>query len=312
MSVELVKEIFQKLPSCKNWHVHLLGFSHSKRQGTSYNCRRIELEPSERMVTLIRDISLTHMDGTKGRLLKYEDVREYDGTCNGTTIYRISDDNADVQIDLDHLLEGIANSDSEVDPFEMKVQAYVLCGQLKINGEDHQVKLVSMNTPITTLKNKFSLEKGKFIELPKKVLNLRTSMNVIIYDRTVYFLDMSGETLFNMERAYKLKCDEAVAEILEMGIISDDKTFQNTATTGQNPRRFTAFSKSKLELLKKKKNRETIASSFNIPLTEDKKQFETSTKEAAEKLVKVLCGKAMWDILEKVPVEVDGSKEWVS
>ena len=76
-----------------------------------------------------------------------------------------------------------------------------------VNGDDeHQVKLISMNTPITTLKNRFLHDKGKFREIPHKVLNLRTSMNVIIYDKTVFFLDMSGETLFNMDRAYKLKC----------------------------------------------------------------------------------------------------------
>lgn len=49
---------------------------------------------------------------------------------------------------------------------------------------------------------------------------------------------------------------------------------------------------------------------FGIPLTADKK-FDTSEKANAEKLVKVLCNKAMWDILEDEPVEVDGSKNWV-
>lgn len=28
-------------------------------------------------------------------------------------------------------------------------------------------------------------------------------------------------------------------------------------------------------------------------------------------LVKILCGKAMWDILEEIPVEVDGIKNWM-
>ncbi len=61
----------------------------------------------------------------------------------------------------------------------------------------------------------------------------------------------------------------------------------------------------------KKKNREKAAKYFKIPLTEDKR-FDTSQKVDAENLVKVLCGKAMWDVLEEVPVEVDGSKDWVS
>ena len=311
MSLNLVKEIFSGLPDCKEWHAHLLSFTHSKRHGTTYNCRRIELEPSERVGILIQDISTGYAGSGKSKLDKYADVREYDGTCSATTIYRISEDNAEIGIDLDELLQGIADSDSESDPFSMKAQAYILCGSIKKGDDGHQIKLISMNTPITTLKNRFWHDKGKFKEIPDKVLNLRTSINVIIYDRTVYFLDMSGETLFNMERAYKLKCSEAVDEIESLNIISDSEMFRSTATSGQNPRRFAAFSKSKLQLLTKKKNREKAAKYFKIPLTEDK-QFDTSQKGDAENLVKVLCGKAMWDVLEEVPVEVDGSKDWVS
>lgn len=312
MALELIKEIFSALPDCKEWHAHVLGFTHSKRNGSSYNCRRIELKPSGRLNTLIQDICLSYTDEAKSKLKKYVDVREYDGTCNSTTIYRISEDNSNIKIDLDALIQGIADSDSEANPLEMKAQAYVLCGNMNNGEEEHQIKLVSMNTPITTLKNRFLHDKGKFWEISDKVLNLRTSMNVVIYDKTVYFLDMSGETLFNMERAYNLKCSEAVDEIEDLNIISDSEMFRNTATSGQNPRRFAAFSKSKLQLLTKKKNREKAAKYFSIPLTEDKKQFNTSQKVDAENLVKVLCGKAMWDVLEEVPVEVDGSKDWVS
>ncbi|MBR1431408.1 MAG: DUF4868 domain-containing protein [Ruminiclostridium sp.] len=310
MSLDLIKEIFSALPDCKEWHAHLLSFTHSKRNGTTYNCRRIELEPSERLNVLIQDISSGYTNEGKNKLDNYVDVREYDGTCNSTTVYRIRDNNPDIEIDLDALLQEIANSDSEADPFSIKARAYMLCGNMRRNDEDHQIKLISMNTPITRLKNRFWHNKGKFWKIPDKVLNLRTSMNVIIYDRTVYFMDMSGETLFNMERAYKHKCNEAVDEITGLSIISDPEMFRNTATSGQNPRRFAAFSKSKLQLLTKKKNREKAAKYFKIPLTKNK-QFDTSQKVDAENLVKVLCGKAMWDVLEEVPVEVDGSKDWV-
>lgn len=262
MSLDLVKEVFSALPDCGEWHAHLLSFTHSKRQGTTYNCRRIELEPSERVRTLIQDIAAGYVGEGKNKLNKYADVREYDGTCNSTTIYRISENNPDIDIDMEALLQGIADSDSEVDPLSMKAQAYVLCGNMKDGDDKHQIKLISMNTPITTLKNRFLHDKGKFWEIPDKVLNLRTSMNVIIYDKTVYFLDMSGETLFNMERAYKIKCTEAVNEIEKLKIISDSEMFRSTATSGQNPRRFAAFSKSKLQLLTKKKNREKAAKYF--------------------------------------------------
>lgn len=103
MSLDLVKEIFSALPDCKEWHAHLLSFTHSKRNGTTYNCRRIELEPSERLSILIQDISSRYTDEGKNKLDNYVDVREYDGTCNTTTVYRIRENNPDIEIDLDAL-----------------------------------------------------------------------------------------------------------------------------------------------------------------------------------------------------------------
>lgn len=310
MSLQLINNIFWSIKENENWTVHLLGFKHSKRNGTIYNCRRIELEPKQKTQELVNEISELYIESERGRLSKYSDVREYDGTCNGTTVYRINENNGNIVIDLNPLLQGIAHSDVESNPLEMKCQAYLLCNTIKLGNEEHAVKLISMNTPIVFLKNRFLHNEGKFWEITDKVLNLRTIMNVVIFDKTVYFLDMSGETLFNLERAYKIKCNEAVDAIQNMKIITDIDVFKNTATTGQNPRRFAAFSQSKLELLTKKKNREKAAKFFNIPLSSDKSQFDTSNKVDAENLVKVLCGKAMWDVLEEVPVEVDGSKSW--
>ena len=97
------------------------------------------------------------------------DVRNYDGTCSGTTIYKIPFEESDVVVDLDTLFEGITNSDVECNPFEIKPQAYILCGRLLIDGKEHQIKLISMNSPITILKNKFMNKKGKFKEIKEKI-----------------------------------------------------------------------------------------------------------------------------------------------
>ena len=310
MSLNLINSIFLSIKENENWSMHLLGYKHSKRNGTIYNCRRIELEPRQKIQELVNEISELYIGDNRGRLSKYNDVREYDGTCNGTIIYRISENNDKIIIDVESLLQGIANSDVESNPLEMKCQAYMLCNTIRLDGVEHAVKLISMNTPIVQLKNRFFHSEGKFWEIRDKVLNLRTIINVIVLDKTVYFLDMSGENLFNMERAYKIKCNQVVDTINDMNIISDINVFKNTATTGQNPRRFAAFSQAKLELLTKKKNREKAAKFFEIPITGDKSQFDTREKIDAENLVKVLCGKAMWDVLEEVPVEVDGAKNW--
>jgi len=310
MSLNLIRSIFEHLPNCQNWTAHLIAFHHSKRQESTYNCRLIELEPHDRVNSLIQEICNSYLGNSKNHLSKYTDIRLYDGTCNPFSIYKITETNCSVTIDLDRLLQGIANTDRECDPFQIKANAYVLCGQLTLDNDVHQIKLISIASPITTLKHRFLHKNNRFAEITDKVLNLRTIINVIIYDRDVYFLDMSGESLFNMERTYKHRCAEAVDEIEALNIISDIDGFRSIATTGHNPRRFVAFSREKLNLLRTKSNRIKVKDKFGIPLTVDNK-FDTTEKANAEKLVKVLCNKAMWDILEDEPVEVDGSKNWV-
>ena len=309
MSLEIIHDTYNQFPYSMEMHAYILDYSHSKRQGTLYNCRRIELAPIDRIRTLAQDISNRFLLADGGIISKYTDVREYDGTCNASAIYRISETNPDIDIDLDLLFQGIADADTELNPLTMKAGAYLLSGRIRSYNEDHQIKMISMYSPITTLKNRFLFDNGVFHDISHKVLNLRTTMNVVIIDRTVYLLDMSGETLFNLERSYKKKSEIAINEIASMNIISDAEVFRNTASAGHNPRRFVAFSQSKLERLSTKKTREKVAKSFGIALTSDKK-FDTSNGENAEKIVKLLCNKAMWDILEEVPVEVDGSKTW--
>ncbi|MCM1227486.1 MAG: DUF4868 domain-containing protein [Clostridium sp.] len=310
MSLTLIKSIFEHLPDCHNWSAHLLSFHHSSRQGTSYNCRFIELEPQGRLYTLIKEISESYSGNGKNNLSKYTDVRNYDGTCIGTTIYKIPEEGSGVTIDLDALLSSVANTDRECDPLQMKANAYILSGQIMLDNNQHQIKLISIKSPITTLKHKFLHRNNRFAEITDKVLNLSTIINVIIYDWNVYFLDMSGESLFNMERAYRQRCTEAITEIESLGIVSDIESFRNIASSGHNPRRFTSFSREKLNLLQNVANRRKVKSKFGIPLTANNR-FDTADNSNAEKLVKVLCNKAMWDILEDTPVEVDGSKSWV-
>ena len=67
MSLSLVKSIITELPNGKLWKMHLLCFAHTKRKGTTYNCRRIELSSADRMHKLIATLKL----GRKGNSQLY-------------------------------------------------------------------------------------------------------------------------------------------------------------------------------------------------------------------------------------------------
>ena len=181
-------------------------------------------------------------------------------------------------------------------------------GIIDIEGEEKPVKLISMQNPVTSLKHKFLRANGTFTEITDKVISLRTSIDVIIIEDTVYMLTLAGENLFNMERAYKATCAGKLNDIEQCNIVTDFSAFSSLAGSGHNPRKFVSFNDEHLQKLKNANSRKKMAKKFNIPLDGDK--FDTTQQSAAEKIVKLLCDRGMVDPFDDNPMEVAGSKKW--
>lgn len=308
--MELLKGAFEEMCKCSSWSLQLLKISTSKTAGTKYASRQIQLEPESEMVSFISEISKKYLSGGKGSLDSFTDIVDYDGTASGTTIYRLTKDNALIASEYVAFLTEIANPDVEADPFSY-TSAYVLKGVLSIGGDEIPVKLVSMQSPITKLKQKFQLlhASGRFSQITHPILTLRTSVDVVMVGDTIYFLTLAGENLFNMARAYKAVCHDAVTEIEGTGIISSMDSFRVIAESGHNPRKFVSFDKERLNALKNTNTRKAMAKRFSIPL-DGENRFDTSADGAADKIVKLLCNKGMVDPFKNVAVEVSGAKQW--
>ncbi len=300
-----VRELFQKLNTGENWSLLVLQINSSRKMGISYVAREIFLESDERLNSYISDIANKYI-GDKGCFDEsFTELVDYDGTTGGKTIYHLRADNDLIADEYQKLITAIGNSNQENDPLKMKLKSSVLCGLL----DDIPIKLFTMQTPVSTFKNKFQFNKGNLKEIKDKVLTLRTNIDVMIYGEDVYFLTLAGEKLFNMERAYKALSVEYIAQIKESGIIVDVEIFSGIAGSGHNPRRFVAYNQERLESMKDKTVRRQIAEQFSLPIKDDK--IDTSQSGVSEKLVKILCNKGMIDPFENEAVEVSGSKKWI-
>lgn len=309
MSLIGIKSVFENLESCTGWSLQLLNIKVSKRTGIGYSSRQISLSPSERIMSLIRGISQIYGKNGKKDLSMYEEVRDYDGTANNRVIYRMNRSNRMICSEYELFLQTIAEPDVENDPFKYE-SAYLLCGLVMIDGEMVPVKLISMQNPTTSLKNKYVWNQGVFKDISDKVLSLRAAVDVVILGETVYFLTLAGENLFNMPRAYKEICQQKVEIIRDAGIVNDIERLKRVALSGQNPRQFVLFNDKRLEVLKKKRERIKYAKMFSIPLDASGNEFDVSIEGTSEKLVKFLCNKGMLDPIEQNAVEVDGAKKW--
>lgn len=145
-------------------------------------------------------------------------------------------------------------------------------------------------------------------EISDKVIFLRTAIDVVIVDETVYMLTLAGENLFNMERAYKAVYKKQITNITDSNIINDAEAFSSVASYGHDPRKFVSFNELHLQKLKDANSRKRISKKFNIPLDGDK--FDMSQLGAADKLVKLLYDRGMVDPFDNNPMEVSSSKKW--
>lgn len=308
MSLDLLKNVLMKLPDCDSWTAQILKITTSKRSGTSYLCRDLLFSPDDRLHDFVKEVSEKYVKNEKSDFYKFTGISEYDGSTLGEMIYKLEADNLLIRDDLVKLIDAIGNPDVEINPLEIRAQAYLMKGIVTIDAEPHAVKLISMQNPITTLKHKFFRANGVFKEISDKVISLRTSIDVVILDQTVYMLTLAGEKLFDMERSYKATCTQKISEIEASNMVNNFDEFSNIASSGQNPRKFVSFNESHFEKLKNINSRRRLAKKFNIPLVGD--QFDMTQKGAADKLVKLLCNRAMIDPFDEHPMEVAGSRKW--
>lgn len=308
MSINKIRSVFENVSTCEAWSLQLLQIKNSKKKGTTYCGREIELSPKGTLTKFLTEISDRYCSQENGLEHMFEGVADYDGSTLNRTIYKMTTDDELISSEYLKFIEAIANPDSEVDPLEFSASAYVLQGVISINREEVSIKMISMQNPVTTLKHKFLRANGKFSEIPDKIISLRTIIDVLIANDTIYMLKLDGEKLFHIERAYKSVCKTQIGNIVKSSIIIGDETFSNVASHGHNPRKFVSFNAEHLETLGKASVRKKISKKFNIPLAGDK--FDVRQPDAADKLVKLLCDRGMLDPFDDIPMEVSSSKKW--
>ena len=308
MSKELLKTVFEHLTDTEAWSLQLLKVTSSVANGTTYYSREICLEPKNRVQMYVEEIRKFYLG--KNGIESYNSVDEYTGDVVGKVIYSLPVENPLIADDYIKLIHTIATPDKET-PLEeqKKYKAYLLTGSIRLNDELAAVKLFSMQSPLTIMTNKFLLYTGStFRDIDKPILSLKKTIDAVIIGDKFYLFTLQAENLFNLERTYKAICTQKVQEIVECDFLTNNDSFIQVATSGQNPRRFVSYDENHLTAMKDKTTREKIAVKFGIALKGDK--IDTDADKASERLVKLLCNKGKIDPFDELPVEVAAAKKW--
>ena len=309
MSIDKLQKIFVAISKSSSWSLQILKIKTSKYNGTIYIGGEVTFTPASKLEEFVSEISERYTNVEKGILKNYINITEYDGSTMDRTVYTLSTKDKLIQSEYHAFITAIAKPDVEINPLEFKAQAYLIKGIVNIDSEAYPVKLISMQNPITTLNHKFLMHNGKFQEISEKVLSLKPSIDVIIFNNCVYMLTLSGENLFNMERSYKTICTTKIDIIRECNLVTDFERFAAIAGSGHNPRKFVSFNDDHLQKLNNTDIRKKMARKFNISLEGDK--FDSTKSDTVDKLIKLLCDRGMVDPFDDNPMEVAGSKRWL-
>lgn len=311
LSISLLTKIFDKFPDCENWSLQLLRINNSKKNGISYATRQIELTPNNKLHDYVWNISKRYTKGRDSFSETFINVIDYDGSTIGNVIYKLNFENILISEALNKLLAAISDPDVEANPLEFSPQAYIVKGNIMVDEKEINVKLISMNKPLTTLRNKYILKiykTSQFEEITDQVLSLRNAFDVIIIDNNIYFLTLAAEKLFNLEHTYRKICEEKVNLICDKNLISDNDNFKKIASSGHNPRKFISFNDKGLSFLENETILTDLAPKFSLIIKNGK--IDTSDEKTSQNLIKLLCRKGMEDPFEHIAVEVESAKTW--
>lgn len=304
--IEEIAKIFEKIHGIKNWNLDLVKINVSKKNGVKYLVDELSNFDNDGITKTLQDVISLYTNGKESS--RYTSIENYENDLKQNAIYKIPVTSELVKDNYELLIDSLASPEREEELVKNKYDCYILKGVLETENDDVSVKIVFMNNPIKVLKNSFWKIRDKYTEYTEKVICLSLSISMIIVDGQIYCFNNSCERFFNMERKFKAVCLESVESIKSIDIVSDIDMFSAVACSGHNPKRFLSFNKKCLEQLKNKDIRNKISKKFQIPLNGDK--FDTTSEKAAEKLIKLLCGKGKLDPFDNKPVEVASAKEW--
>lgn len=176
---------------------------------------------------------------------------------------------------------------------DLALHGYVL--ECNINGQTY-MKVLSSSNPIKYYKHKFSFIINNFTELTDPILSLNVSCDCIIFNDYALFFTGKAESIFDLEKHYKVLASKCLTQLQEKGIIEDFDSFKNYACCWPKAAKFESFdidrinSFAELDIPTKAK----ILNNFSI-LLNSQGAIVANSPEEREQVLNFACGKLLID-----------------
>lgn len=242
----------------------------------------------------------------KYQLEKISDIKDYTGENTKVSCDRIEINNELVKEQWDYFIRDVANaSDEKVDG---KYHGYVLEG-VPLSDGGKSVIFLKMANPIIKLKNRRSAvftfdSNSQLIEMSDEVCKLHMDVDCIVVDGTIYSFNYKFEDLFNIEKTMQKVKNKALEEIFAIDAFESKEEFEQMARAYKSPRTFITLKNDRVEKLKNKTKRKTVANMLKIEISGDGKLIFKNEQEVSL-LIRYLCFKVFKDYETKELLEAN-------
>ena len=224
------------------------------------------------------------------------EVQDYDGENSKVSCDKLLLTNELVSEKWQSFIQAVAtSSDQKIDG---KINGYILCGQPSEDG-DKPVTFIKAANPITKLANKKSVVfsanvKDELDLITDNVCRLYLTVDFIAYDGAMYTFNHKFENVFDLEKTMAKVKQGAIEEIAETNVFSDVDSFKSLASQYKSSRTFITLKQERIDRIKNKRSRKTVADMLHLPL-DGNGNFAITTADEASLLIRYLCFKIFQD-----------------
>ena len=294
-----IKEIFDK--TIENCELLIIKVARGER----YDTKKIHFASKNEVNEIINDIKLQLQNNGVFEM----DIVEYNGIINSNEISKVSLD-SNIYSNVNKFILEVSTNDNTDADFTVFKNGYCLKGQIDSNN----IYIVSLKPTIREIKKAFDLvSKNKFKKCNSKFLKLSSSIDLIVFDDTAYFLSTNIEKYLKLDRTFKTICANSLKKIEMNNIISNFENFAKFAQVGQNPRLFYNFNEESIKIFNENKEKwHKLCEEFRINIDKDGRiLINSSEKSQVNRVIKFLCGKPKIDPFSEETEEATSVRKWV-
>ena len=176
---------------------------------------------------------------------------------------------------------------------DLALHGYIL--ECNINGQTY-MKVLSSSNPIKYYKHKFSFIINNFTELTDPILSLNVSCDCIIFNDYALFFTGKAESIFDLEKHYKVLASKCLSQLQSKGIIEDFDSFKNYACCWPKAAKFESFNIDRINSFAEldSPTKAKILNSFSI-LLNNQGAIIANSPEEREQVLNFACGKLLTD-----------------